>query len=112
MANASGVSGGVAAAAAALADKWERWAYDRAMIGGQDSACRVLNVCASDLRDAIAEATDADAELTPAEFGALPHVGKSASQVRRWCRSGALVHRRSGRDYLIRRGADVPTVLA
>ncbi len=94
---------------AALVRRWTEEAKRRQAMSAQDVGADVLQFCARELEAAVEDASGDDEELTPEQFGALH--GKSASQVRRWCQTGRIEHRRVGRDYRIRRGAAVPTQL-
>jgi hypothetical protein len=58
--------------------------------------------------DAVTTASRDDEELTPAQYGAQPHVGRTGSTIRRWCQRGLLPCRLVGRDYRIRRATPVP----
>lgn len=96
----------------ALVRTWTEEVTRRHAMSPHDVTADILKHCATVLDQVIANASEADEELSPAEFGALPHVGKSASQVRRWCQHGQIVCRRVGRDYRIRRGAALPAITA
>lgn len=91
-----------------LARQWQQEVERRRQMSPNDVTADILHHCATGLLTVITTASEADEELSPAEFGALSHVGKSASQVRRWCQHGLLECRRVGRDYRIRRGAALP----
>ena len=99
----------VESAAVGLARKWQEEVEHRREWSKNDVAADILARCASSLMSTIQTASVDDEELSPAEFGALPHVDKSASTVRRWCAQELIVCRRVGRDYLVRRGAAVPS---
>jgi hypothetical protein len=89
------------------------WKWDgerRLEIDPHDAGGRTLLWCSAQLFGALAEASAADEELTPAEFGRLPHVDRSRAQVQRWCRNGLIVCRPDGRGYRIRRGAALPVM--
>lgn len=98
----------ISSAAHALAREWMEEVTRRRTMSTNDVTADILAHCAERLQTTIDQASALDEELSPAEFGELPHVGKSASQVRRWCQSNAIVCRRVGRDYRIRRGAALP----
>lgn len=87
-----------------LADSWKEEAEKRRAMSANDVGADVLDFCARQALLALQTASADDEELSPAEFGALPHIDKSPSQIRRWCRSGKIPARKVGRDYRIRRG--------
>jgi hypothetical protein len=95
-----------------LVRQWQEEVERRRQMSPNDVTADILHHCASGLQTVISTASEADEELSPAEFGAQPHVNKSASQVRRWCQQQRIEHRRVGRDYLIRRGAVVPGAMS
>lgn len=91
-----------------LALHWKSEAVRRRTMSAHDVTADILEHCAQSLLKALESASADDEELSPADFGALPHVNKSSSQVRRWCQENRIAHRRVGRDYRIRRGEAVP----
>lgn len=100
----SGVIDGISA----LAASWEEEASRRRVMSPHDVTADILAHCAARVLVTIEKSSTDDEELTPAEYGALPHVGRSASSVRKWCQFNQIVHRQVGRDYRIRRGAEPP----
>ena len=100
----------VADAARRLAREWSEEVARRRAMSPHDTTADILDHCARGLALAIDTASADDEEVSPAEYGALGHINKSASQVRRWCQSGAIECRRVGRDYRIRRGATPPSM--
>jgi hypothetical protein len=98
--------------AEALARVWREKAQERRAVSPHDTTADVFDYCATEmLADLLAASLD-DEELTPAEYGALPHINKSASQVRRWCQFQQIPCTRVGRDYRIRRGTPAPAFKA
>lgn len=95
-----------------LAEGWQQEAGRRRAMSAHDVTADILEHCAATLLSTVDRAGIDDEELSPADFGALPHVGKSASQVRRWCQFNQIPCRRVGRDYRIRRGTPVPAFTA
>jgi hypothetical protein len=91
-----------------LAQKWTDEAARRREVSAHDVSADVFLYCATALLETIKTASADDEPLSPAEFGALSHVNKSASQVRRWCQLGQIECDKVGRDYRIRRGAKLP----
>lgn len=102
----------VEAVARRLAREWAAEVERRRAMSAHDATADILDHCAKHLAAALETASEDDVELSPAEYGAQPHVNKSASQVRRWCQGGAIECRRVGRDYRIRRGATPPSLVA
>lgn len=100
----------IESAVGALARQWQQEVERRRQMSPNDVTADVLHHCATGLLSVLETASADDEELSPAEFGALPHVQKSASQVRRWCQREAIECRRVGRDYRIRRGAVLPSL--
>jgi len=85
-----------------LAAEWEGDARARRRLTPRDLAADTLDYCASALRAAVAQVAEAHVELTVAEYAALHQ--RAEPTVRRWCATGALRARRSGRAWLIARG--------
>jgi predicted RNA-binding Zn ribbon-like protein len=102
----------IESAVSKLAREWQQEVERRRQMSPNDVTADILHHCATGLLTALATASEADEELSPAEYGAQSHVNKSASQVRRWCQAGAIECRRVGRDYRIRRGATPPSLSA
>ena len=75
-----------------------------------DAGADVLAYCADELLSELRDLAEADEELSAAAYADLH--GKAVSTVCRWCRTGALLARREGRDYVIRRGEPCPTFAA
>lgn len=96
----------------ALAASWEEEAARRRVMSPHDVTADILAHCAARVLVTIEESNADDEELTPAEYGAQPHIGRSASSVRKWCQFNQIVCRRVGRDYRIRRGAEPPAFAA
>jgi len=90
-----------------LAADWEHDARARRRLTPHDLAADTLDYCASALRQALVQVAEAFVELTTAEYAALH--GKKEPTVRRWCASGAVRARRSGRTWLIAAGEQPPT---
>jgi hypothetical protein len=102
----------IESAARRLARQWAEEVERRRAMSAHDATADILDHCAKGLNSALDTASADDEELSPAEYGALSHVQKSASQVRRWCQGGAIESRRVGRDYRIRRGTMPPALAA
>jgi len=75
-----------------------------------DEKADVLEYCADELTAVLADTSDDDEEVTVAEFAAMHH--RAASTVRGWCKTGKILSRSVGREYVIRRGEPCPKLSA
>ena len=95
---------------AALAASWRLESLRRRRMSSHDVTADILEHCASELDAELADASDADEELTVQQYAELH--GKSVSTVRRWCQTGAISTTPHGREYRIRRGEPCPSFRA
>jgi hypothetical protein len=89
-----------------LVDSWKSDAEKRRKMSSLDFAADILEHCASELENELADAENADETVSVATYAAMH--GKAPSTVRRWCQSGALPAQRKGGEYVIRRGEPCP----
>lgn len=89
-----------------LAATWQQEAARLRARSTNDVTADLLDYCAGELRTALTALRSDDEELSPQEYADLQDV--SVSTVRRWCKTGALLARKVGRDWAIRRGEPAP----